>query len=247
MRRADYSHAVAVLCLLLSAGLAASSSAAQSEPKGRIEGQPPASAAARDPDVVADLDTLRGLWPGGRYRITPGDVLQLTFPYVPEFDQTVSVQPDGYIALRGVDDVAVAGRTVRDVRVAILEAYAPLMRDPVVTIILKEFEKPFFVAAGEIAHPGRYELRSALTLTQALAFAGGPTTSAKRSAVLLFRRYGVDTVEVKQFDVKRMFASRDLSEDPLLRPGDTVFIPKSRLSAIAPFIPKPGITLWNPF
>jgi len=216
-------------------------------PQNESGTQPAPGLGPHDADVASDLDTLRGLWPGGRYRITPGDVLQLTFPYVPEFDQTVSVQPDGYIALKGIDEMVVTGRTVAEVRQALREAYEPVLRNPVVTIVLKEFEKPFFIASGEIARPGRYELRSALTLTQALAFAGGPTASAKKSAVLLFRRYGTDMVEVKEFDVKKMLASRDLTEDPLLRPGDTVFIPKSRLSAIAPFIPKPGITLWNPF
>jgi hypothetical protein len=55
-------------------------------------------------------------------------------------------------------------------------------------------------------------------------------------------------LEVKQVDVKKMYASRNLSEDPLLRPGDTIFVPKSVMSKIAPLIPRGGIGLYlNPF
>jgi polysaccharide biosynthesis/export protein len=207
----------------------------------------PAAAVPADPDVAHDLDTLRGLW-GGRYRLTPGDVMQLTFPYVSEFDQTVSVQPDGYVSLRGADELHVAGRTVPEVRAAVLDVYAATLRDPVVTVVLKEFEKPYFVAAGEVAHPGRYELRGATTLTQALAYSGGATHAGKQSTVLLFRRYGNDLVDVKTIDVKKMFSSRNLTEDPIIRPGDTVFVPKSRMSSISPYIPKPGLGFFaNPF
>jgi polysaccharide export outer membrane protein len=167
---------------------------------------------------------------------------------VSEFNQTISVQPDGYIALRGIRDLHVAGLTVPEVREHVLEAYASLLRDGVVTVVLKEFENPYFVAAGEVARPGRYEIRGATTLTQALALAGGPTNAAKKSAVVLFRRVGNELADVKVIDVQKMYAERNLSEDPVLRPGDTLFVPKSGLSSIAPFIPRPGIGLFgNPF
>jgi polysaccharide export outer membrane protein len=191
-------------------------------------------------EVAKDLETLARLWPSGRYRLTPGDVIQVTFPYVPEFDQTVSVQPDGYISLRAVGDVQVLGDTLPSLKTVLVNAYTPILRDPVISLVLKEFEKPYFVIGGQVAHPGKYDLRGATTLTQALALAGGPTPSAKSSGVVLFRRFGNDLVDVKQINVKKMFASRNLAEDPILRPGDTVFVPKSAMSAIAPFIPKPS-------
>src|SRR5687767_1945543 len=46
-----------------------------------------------------------------RYRLRSGDVLDLNFPFTPEFNQTVSVQPDGYINLRGVGDIRVQDKT----------------------------------------------------------------------------------------------------------------------------------------
>ena len=178
-------------------------------------------------------------WLGGRYRLTASDVIEVRFPYVPEFDQILTVQPDGYVSLRTAGDLRVQGRTLPEFKQMLLEVYADILREPVINIVLKEFEKPYFIAAGEVAKPGKYELRSATTLTQGLVLAGGQTNAAKLSQVLLYRRFSNEWLEVKEIDVKKMFASRDLSEDPLLRPGDTILVPKSTFSKIAPFIPKP--------
>jgi polysaccharide export outer membrane protein len=196
--------------------------------------------------VDQDLAAISTMWGSGRYRVTPGDVLQLGFPYVPEFDQTVTVQPDGYIALRGISDLRVAGQTIPDIRTALIEAYEPLLRAPVMTIVLKEFEHPYFIAAGQVARPGKYDLRGATTMSEALALAGGPARSAKDSEVVLFRRHTDGLAAVAEVNVKKMYKARDLSEDPILRPGDTVFVPKSSWSAISSFLPRPGIVL-NPF
>ena len=192
------------------------------------------------PDGGADAMSS---WTSGRYRVTPSDVLELQFPYVPEFNQTVAVQPDGYIALRAVGDVRVQGRTVPEVKVLLAEAYENILREPVINIVLREFEKPYFMATGEVARPGKYELRGATTLTQGIALSGGHTGAAKHSQVILFRRVG-DWLEVKELNVKKMYSTRRLDEDPLLLPGDTIYVPKSVMSSITPFIPRPGIALY---
>jgi polysaccharide biosynthesis/export protein len=199
------------------------------------------------PSQAGDIDPLT-LWTGGRYRITQSDVLELHFPYVPEFDQTITVQPDGYVSLRGIGDLHIQGRSLPELKAALTEVYSAILREPVINLVLKEFEKPYFVVAGEVARPGKFELRGATSLTQGLTLAGGETSAAKHSQVILFRRFVGEWLEVKEINVKKMYASRDLSEDPLLRPGDTVFVPKSALSKIAPFIPRPGLGLYfNPF
>jgi polysaccharide export outer membrane protein len=208
--------------------------------------QPPTPVSgARSP--ADDIDPLT-LWTGGRYRITQSDVLELHFPYVPEFDQTLTVQPDGYVSLRGIGDLHIQGRSLPELKAMLTDAYGAILREPVINIVLKEFEKPYFVVAGEVARPGKFELRGATSLTQGLTLAGGETSAAKHSQVILFRRFVGEWLEVKEINVKKMYASRDLSEDPLLRPGDTVFVPKSALAKIAPFIPRPGLGLYlNPF
>jgi polysaccharide export outer membrane protein len=210
---------------------------------------------AQTPGPVPPLEPIVGTdtqfptewtpWSGGRYRLTPGDVLDVRFPFVPELDQTLTVQPDGYVALKDVGDLRIQGRTVPEARAAILEAYGGIVRRPEVSVILKEFEKPYFIASGEVTRPGKYELRGAMTASQAIAFAGGFTGKAKPSQVVVFRLAEGGWV-VRPIDVKKMYSRRDLAEDPLLRPGDTVFVPKSAWANILPFIPRTGVYL-NPF
>ena len=66
--------------------------------------------------------------------------------------------------------------------------------------------------------------------------------------VVIFRPFTDDTVSVKQINVKDMFAKKDLSEDPLLRPGDTIYLSKTKLGKMAPILSKIGIGLYlNPF
>jgi polysaccharide biosynthesis/export protein len=234
--------AVAVLALW-AISIGSIDTAAQSGPIDQKQ-QPIEVASGRD--ALADPSTFTR-WLSGRYRVTSSDVIDLTFPYVPEFNQVVTVQPDGYITLRGVGDIHAQARTIPELRQLLVEAYSPILRDPVISITLKEFEKPYFVAAGEVKTPGKFELRGATTVTQALALAGGFTPEAKHSQVLLFRRYSDDMLEVKEINVKKLYASRDLSEDYLLRPGDTVFVPKNVMSRLKPFLPTAGLGLYlNP-
>jgi polysaccharide export outer membrane protein len=98
-----------------------------------------------------------------------------------------------------------------------------------------------------MAKPGKYDLRGETTLTQAVAMAGGFTEKSKHSQVLLFRRASNDWVEARKFDVKQMLAQADLREDPILQPGDMIFVPQNALSKIAPYIPRVNLGIYaNP-
>src|SRR5215510_11442912 len=71
-----------------------------------------------------------------RYRLQPGDVIEVQFRYTPEFNQTVTVQPDGYVSLEIGGDLKVAGLTVEETRQAILAQAATRLQDPVASIVL---------------------------------------------------------------------------------------------------------------
>jgi polysaccharide export outer membrane protein len=206
----------------------------------------PATAAAQTPDAAAASDGTAAVsvtqdsewtrWTSGRYRITPGDVIEIAFPFVPELTQTVTVQPDGYIPLKDLGDIRVQGRTVEQVKADVHEAYKDIVREPKFNITLKEFERPSFVVSGEVEKPNRYELRGATTLTQALAMAGGTKAGANKSQIVLYRRFDEEGVDAKKVNVARMLSEKDLSEDPLLRPGDTIVVPKSILGKVLPIL-----------
>jgi len=175
-----------------------------------------------------------------RYELRADDVLDISFEFSPEYNQTVTVQPDGYIALRGVGDAHVAGQTVPEITETIRRAYGKILNDPAIAIVLKDFDKPYFTADGQVQRPGKYELRGDTTVLEAIAIAGGLNDSAKHSQVLLFRRVSHEWMEAKILDVKKMLNDKNLSEDLHVKPGDMIFVPQSRISKIRRYLPVPG-------
>lgn len=176
-----------------------------------------------------------------RYTLQAGDVFDVIFEFSPEFTQTVTVQPDGFVTLKGVGDEKVAGLSTPEAVVAIKEAYLSILKKPVITISLKEFEKPFFVADGMVTRPGKYPLRTDTTVMEAIAIAGGVNDSAKQTQVLVFRRVSSQWMETKAMNLKQMLKNRDLSEDIVLQPGDMIYVPQTTMSKLRRYIPAPGV------
>jgi polysaccharide export outer membrane protein len=137
-----------------------------------------------------------------------------------------------------VGDLKVAGQTVPELTQTLRTAYSKILNEPLISVVLKEFEKPYFVADGQVAKPGKYDMHGEMTLTQAIAIAGGFQSSAKHSQVLLFRRVDDQWTEAKLIDVKKMQKNGNLSEDPFLHSGDMLFVPKNVMSKIDRFIPN---------
>jgi polysaccharide export outer membrane protein len=189
-------------------------------------------------DSVASASATPGLQERHpRYRLRKGDTFDLDFALSPEFNQTVAVQPDGYVTFKGIGSIFVEGQTVPELTETVKAAYAKTLHDPVIAIALKDFEKPYFIASGQVAKPGKYDLRSDLTVTEAVAIAGGFNDKAKHSQVVLFRPVPSGGYEAKLLNVKKLLASRNLSEDIQLQPGDMLYVPQSAMSKIRPFLP----------
>ena len=176
------------------------------------------------------------------YRLHKSDIVQIDFTFSPELNQTLTVLPDGFVDLKAVGEISAGGLTISELRDAVRNAYSAILRDPEVSITLKEFEHPFFVAGGQVSHPGKYELRSPITASEAIAIAGGFTEQSKHSQVVLFRRVSEGIVEAQVLNVKAMLASRNLAEDVELKPGDMLFVPQNRISKIRKFLPVASLS-----
>jgi polysaccharide export outer membrane protein len=192
------------------------------------------------PVIASQVQTLEG--PHPRYQILQGDVIELSFPFTPEFNQTVAVHPDGFVTLRVLGDVKVSGMTAPELTTMLEKEYSTILKDPMITVVLKEFQKPAFTASGEIGRPGKYEMTDDLTLSQAVAIAGGLTADAKHSQVLLFRRSSSDWVEVRKVDLKKLL-NGDLAEDFNILPGDMLYVPRKKISSIKAYLPITALRL----
>jgi len=181
------------------------------------------------------------------YRLTKSDVVDASFPFSPDFNQSLTVQPDGFVSLRGAGTIFAEGLTLPQLEEAMSVAYRNSLHEPEITLTLKEFDKPYFLASGEVSRPGKYELRGDVTVNEAVAIAGGFTKEARHSQVILFRRVSSEVAEAHVLDLKKMLDSHDLREDMHLRAGDFIFVPQSRITKIRRFVPTNSMSWYvNP-
>jgi polysaccharide export outer membrane protein len=193
-------------------------------------------------------DGLGNLALGGErrplYRLRPSDVVEVSFTIAPEFNQTLTVQPDGYVTLKDAGMVVAQGLTLAEFSEAVQRAYQGYLHDPQAAVALKDFDHPYFIVGGEVGRPGKYELRADTTVAEAVQIAGGLTSQSKHSQVILFRRVNHDLIETRVVNLKRMLKGNGLKEDANLRSGDLVFVPQNRISKIAPYLTKPALSMY---
>ena len=190
-----------------------------------------------------DRPALQQRYP--RYQVTRSDVLSLSFPLSPELNRQVTVQPDGYINLQGTGSVYVQGMTVPEIVAAIKKAYANVLRDPIIDVDLVDFQKPFFIAGGQVGKPGQYELRHDTTVSQAIAMAGGIVSGGK-TQIFLYHHASPGWVEVKKLNLKDIYHGKNVNEDAQLQPGDTIFVPEKFITTFRKYIPYSVGTAFNP-
>lgn len=173
---------------------------------------------------------------GNRYRLNPGDVVEIIYRYSPEYNQTVTIQPDGFVMLQIVGELKLGGLTAEEARLKVQDNAVKRLKEPEVNLLLKEFQKPFFVVSGEVVQPGKFELNQNYTALQAVMLAGGFKDTAKSSQILVFRRINSDTAEVKLLDLKGIKKTGDLENDFALEPGDMLMVPRNTITKVERYV-----------
>ncbi|MFN3682030.1 MAG: polysaccharide biosynthesis/export family protein [Nitrospira sp.] len=164
------------------------------------------------------------------YIIGPEDVLDVSVWKNTDLSRTVLVRPDGKISLPLIGDVVAVGMTATHLADVISERLKEYKENPQVSIVVKEINSYAIYVLGEVAHPGKYPLKSKTTLLQAITLAGGFTPTAVRNKIVVFR-FG----ENGQKDVKIKVNYDDIilrdgsSQNLVLAPGDTIVIPSETM------------------
>ncbi len=183
----------------------------------------------------------------GRYRLQPSDVIEVQYQYTPEFNQTVSIQPDGFVMLQVAGELRLAGLTLEEAKREIAKRSETRLKDPRVALVLREFEKPYFIVGGEVARPGKFDLRGSPTVLEAVAIAGGFTQNSKHSQVLLLRRIDAEHAEATKLDVKRLEREPTQADEWRLGAGDMLIVPKNTLSKVERIVKWASFGIyWNP-
>jgi polysaccharide biosynthesis/export protein len=207
-----------------------------------IRGQVPNDPIASRPPAADDEQAEPA--PDAHYRLRAGDVIELNFPFVPAFNHTIAIQPDGYVTCRAIGGLRVDGLTIPELTETLRSKYVSILRDPVITVAIQEFEKPYFIVGGEVERPGKYDLRGVTTVTQAVAIAGGVKAQGKHSQAAVFRRLSDGRFETKTLDLKKMLREAQLGGDLRLEPRDMIFIPRGRHIKASELTSSLASSLW---
>jgi polysaccharide biosynthesis/export protein len=200
-------HLVARLVagLLIFSALSAAAPAGAQPPKG--------GASERDGNRSSAPET---------YRIGPEDVLHVSVWRNEVLSRSVPVRPDGKISLPLLNDVQAAGLTALELREELTKQLAGYMPTPEVSVIVTGVNSFKVSLIGEVARPGRYDLKSWTTVLDVLAMAGGFTQFASRSRIVILQPDGKGMKRIP-FNYNKVVVGEQ--ENFYLRNGDIILVP----------------------
>ena len=159
----------------------------------------------------------------------PGDALDIRVFDEDRFGGEFQVGDDGSIDFPMVGSVEVRGKTKDEVARLLEQRLADgYLNNPQVSVQVKQRGNREVSVLGQVNEAGSIDYRDGLSLVQAVSLAGGLSAFAAPSRVKVTRRTGVGD-ETVTFEVSLPAIVNGKSEDLVLRPGDIVFVPESRI------------------
>jgi polysaccharide biosynthesis/export protein len=201
---------------LLSLGTFAANVQAQEAPpaEGQTAGMPPVPASA----VAND------------YIIGPGDTIQIYVWRNPELTVTMPVRPDGKISAPLVEDMVAVGKSPTELSRDIEKVLAEFVRSPKVNVIvtvpaglLSQVK-----AVGQLESPQAVSYRAGMRVLDLVLAAGGLTEYAAGNRSKLVRTENGKTIDMR-VKLDRLLNKGDMKQNLLLKPGDLLVVPESRL------------------
>jgi len=179
--------------------------------------------------------------PGGvpltsEHVLAPGDEFEVRFPFFPDLNDRVIIGPDGRLSLQLINTVAVGGLTVAEATKRLNERYARVIHDPQVSVTMRTYAPEEIFVDGWVANPGLVRSDVPLTVSRAVAQAGGTKTGAHTDAILVLRRTPDGIVHYYQIALGNYAGAGVSTEDPLLSSYDVVYVPQGVLGSISDFL-----------
>jgi polysaccharide biosynthesis/export protein len=168
---------------------------------------------------VATQAALMSAAPG--YTIGPSDILQIIVWKEPDLTRDVTVRFDGMITVPLLGDLQAAGRTPGQMADSLAEGLKQYIEAPRVTVGVSQTNSARFYVIGQVTKSGEFLLSGHTTVLQGLALAGGFRDFAKTENIVIVRR----DQTVVPVNYKRIADGRDVSQNLLLQPEDTIVVP----------------------
>jgi polysaccharide export outer membrane protein len=158
------------------------------------------------------------------YVIGADDVLGVVFWRDKDMTSDVIVRPDGKITLPLINDIQAAGLTPEQLRVAIETEAGRFVTAASATVVVRQINSRRVFITGQIAKPGPYSLSAPMTVLQLIALAGGLGEFANQEQIIIWRAHQGQQLSFA-FNYKAVSQRRNLKQNIVLQPGDTVVVP----------------------
>jgi len=170
------------------------------------------------------------------YVLGPGDSIDIVVYGEADLSRTVTVKPDGAVSLALLGEVKAAGKTTKQFADELVRLYSKYLKQPSITVTVREFRVERIYILGQVSRPGEYQLRPAIGIMELLANAGGPTNRADLAKVVVIR----GRTEAMQLNLLEAFAT-NRNPDVKLLAGDVLFVPETdRRTVILGQVNRPG-------
>ncbi len=178
------------------------------------------------PDVIAEANSANQK----QFLLGPEDVLEIRVWRSEDLTQKdLVVRPDGKIAMPLIGDVDVSGRTASEVAAQIAGMLKVYKENPSVSVKVKEVNSYHVYVLGDVAKPGKYQLKSLATVLQAIAVAGGFTPYAAKNHMQVRRTVVGQDGQSKQLRIPARYddlvSGDGQIQDFVLKAGDVVVVP----------------------
>jgi len=157
----------------------------------------------------------------GGYVIGPGDVLQIIVWKDPDLSRDVTVRLDGMITVPLLGDLQAAGRAPSQLAASITAGFERYVEGPRVVVTVSQATSARFYVIGQVTKSGEFPLSGSTTVLQGLALAGGFREFAKLEDIVVIQKDGT----VIGVNYKRLADGKDIRQNVLLHPGDTIVVP----------------------
>lgn len=159
------------------------------------------------------------------YVIGVSDVVRVTVWKDPNLSADAAVRPDGTITLPLVGEVAASGRTAIALQREVAQRLSAFVKDAVVTVAIAEVNSYRFTVAGNVEHPGLFTSRYYVTVSEALALAGGPNRYASTGRMIIVRHAGSRLSLRIPIDYDAILSGESPEQDIVILAGDAVRVP----------------------
>jgi polysaccharide biosynthesis/export protein len=157
------------------------------------------------------------------------DVIRVAVWKMSDVNTEVKVRPDGNITVPLIGEIKAAGRTPTQLQQEIQAKLKTYVKDEgaTVTVAVVEVNSYAITVSGKVTRPGMFHLKNYVTVSEAIALAGGPTIYASLDDVVVIRTWKSTTNKPKRIPVQYSKIQEGLApeQDLVLYTGDTVFVP----------------------